>query len=301
MARVLKQCSSSVALLVLIGVVSHATTEWPNDVSNTNFGHTNSSHMSLAHSDVSRHDFMKAKATQRDDYVLLMFDEIVMARDEEGGIEQYVNALIPEGNNPRLLEIGFGMGISADFIHKRGCASHTIIEANADVMKTLVDWRIKRAESSNCLVTPIFGFWEDAVSQLGANTYDGIMYDPHPSTATVPFLKEARRLLRFGGRVVFFLSVYDNRTVAATWRHTKRTLRKAGWHDDEIGKPKLFHGEVMADCGHKYTKPGPTEECPFRPLTYIIPDVKKKKDIPALAGHDTTTKAWSDTRAQSEL
>merc|ERR1712224_79659 len=218
--------------------------------------------MSLAHSTVGRHEFMTAKATQKDDYVLLMFDEIVMARDEESGIEQYVRELIPnKTSRPRILEIGFGMGISASFIHKAGCASHTIVEANADVMKSLVDWRIKMTKSSSCLVTPVFGFWEDVLYQLDG-VYDGIMYDPHPLTATLPFLTEARRLLKVGGKLVFFLSVYQNASVPRVWRSTRARLTKAGWKEDEIGKPKLFYGEVMADCGHAYSKPGPTKECP---------------------------------------
>jgi len=266
---------------ISIGPLGAAAT----DISNPTFGQTNISHMELAHSTVSRQQFMTAKATQKDNYVLLMFDEIVMARDEETGIENYVHTLIPDESKPRILEVGFGMGISASYIHKVGCSSHTIVEANADVMKSLVDWRINMTKSSACLVTPIFGFWEDVLTQLSTGMYGGIMYDPHPSTATLPFLREARRLLRVGGKLVFFLSLYHNSSVPSTWRKTRDKLKLAGWQDIEIGKPKLFHGEVMADCGHKYTQPGPTKECPFRPITYIIPEIVRKRDPPQPQQH----------------
>ena len=260
------------------------------EITNPTFGWTNASSMALAHSNVTRYAYMTAKTTQKDDYVLLMFDEIVMARDEESGIEQYVQQLIPgktnEFNKPRILEVGFGMGISATFIHRSGCSTHTIVEANADIMKSLVDWRIKMVNSSDCTVTPIFGFWEDVLGQLDGG-YDGIMYDPHPSLPTLPFLVEARRLLKPGGRLVFFLSQYDNTVpVSEVWKGTKAMLKQAGWKDDEIHHPKLFYGSVMADCGHKYTKPGPTDECPFRSITYIIPNIVKR-DGPSMKKCDT--------------
>jgi len=222
---------------------------------------------------------MMAKATTKDNFVLLMFDEIVMARDEEDGIKQYVRSLIPDDSRPDILEIGFGMGISAGFIHKAGCSSHAVIEANADVMKTLVDWRVNMSNVSSCIVKPMFGFWEDIIPILGSEAFDGMMYDPHPSVATVRFLSEARRVLRPGGRLMFFISNYKNSSVPQTWRRVKQNLQAAGWQENEIEKPKLSYGSVMADCGSKYTVPHPTPQCPFRPITYIIPQVRKQASV----------------------
>lgn len=251
-----------------------------NSVTNPRFGHTNETHMSIAHSDVTRYEYMSANVTKLDDYILLMFDEIVMARDEEDGILKYIEMLGLHLNGPNkavdVLEIGFGMGISGKLIQENGCSLHTIIEANSNVMKSLVDWKIGMAgPSQTCLVTPMFGFWEDVMPMLRGGSYGAVMYDPHPSIATVPFLREAWRVLQTGGKLVFFLAVYDNVSVPMAWNHMVSMLLTAGWSNWEIGTPVIHNGLVMADCGHKYSKPGPTKECPFRNITYIIPNITK--------------------------
>ena len=43
-------------------------------------------------------------------------------------------------NSGHVLEIGFGMGISAQFIQKFGCESHTIVEMHPDILIRLQEW-----------------------------------------------------------------------------------------------------------------------------------------------------------------
>ena len=38
-------------------------------------------------------------------------------------------------NGGNILEIGFGMGISAQFIQDFGCATHTIVESHPDILQ----------------------------------------------------------------------------------------------------------------------------------------------------------------------
>ena len=68
-----------------------------------------------------------------------------------------------------ILEIGFGMGICADYIQAQGVDSHTIIEIHPQILEKLNVWA---SDKSN--VTVIEGDWS---SLSISDTYDGIFLD----------------------------------------------------------------------------------------------------------------------------
>jgi hypothetical protein len=68
-----------------------------------------------------------------------------------------------------ILEIGFGMGICADYIQAQGVNSHTIIEIHPQILERLNTWA-----SGKSNVTIIEGDWS---SVNGLGTYDGIFLD----------------------------------------------------------------------------------------------------------------------------
>ena len=57
-------------------------------------------------------------------------------------------------NGGDILEIGFGMGISAGYIQSHSISSHTIIENHPDIIPKALEWA---AEKPN--VTIITGSW----------------------------------------------------------------------------------------------------------------------------------------------
>ena len=70
-----------------------------------------------------------------------------------------------------ILEIGFGMGICADYIQSQGVNSHTIIEIHPQILEKLNTWATGKTN-----VTVIEGDW----SSLGnLSTYDGIFLDTY--------------------------------------------------------------------------------------------------------------------------
>ena len=73
-------------------------------------------------------------------------------------------------NRGDILEIGFGMGISATYIQSHTINSHTIIENHPDIITKAQAWA---ADKSN--VTIIEGSWFDIKDSL--STYDGLFYD----------------------------------------------------------------------------------------------------------------------------
>ena len=68
-----------------------------------------------------------------------------------------------------ILEIGFGMGICADYIQSQGVNSHTIVEIHPQIIEKLNVWA-----SGKSNVTIVEGDWS---SVSGLNTYDGIFID----------------------------------------------------------------------------------------------------------------------------
>ena len=84
-------------------------------------------------------------------------------------------------NNGDVLEIGFGMGICADYIQAQGVNSHTIVEIHPQIIERLNTWA-----SGKSNVTIIEGDWNTA---SGLGTYDGIFLDTYQDDS-VDYFKE---------------------------------------------------------------------------------------------------------------
>ena len=74
-------------------------------------------------------------------------------------------------NKGDVLEIGFGMGICADYIQSQGVNSHTIIEIHPQILEKLNAWA-----SGKSNVTIIAGDWANLSL---TDTYDGIFIDTY--------------------------------------------------------------------------------------------------------------------------
>ena len=69
-----------------------------------------------------------------------------------------------------ILEIGFGMGICADYIQAQGVNSHTIVEIHPQIIERMKVWANGKSN-----VTLVEGDWYSV--ELG--TYDGIFLDTY--------------------------------------------------------------------------------------------------------------------------
>lgn len=83
-----------------------------------------------------------------------------------------IDRLAPTGD---VLEVGFGMGYSADEIQKHNISSHTIIEGDPNVLKKLKKWARKQKHK----VIIIEGMWQDKLNSLGK--FDSIFFDDAPN------------------------------------------------------------------------------------------------------------------------
>ena len=104
-----------------------------------------------------------------------------------------------------VLEVGFGMGLSAQAIIDSGCRSYTVIEAHPVVAEAARAWARRQAVPARV----IEGFWQDVVPSLGPD-FDGILFDTYPLTAAerhcnhYPFIPIAPRLLRGDGVLTYY-------------------------------------------------------------------------------------------------
>ena len=96
-------------------------------------------------------------------------EDVIIMMDWEHPTMSASAAYITE-NGGDILEIGFGMGISANYIQSHSISSHTIIEPHPQMVEKAVEW-----SSGKSNVTIISQSWADVTGSLG--TYDGIFYD----------------------------------------------------------------------------------------------------------------------------
>jgi hypothetical protein len=96
----------------------------------------------------------------------------VMMEWEKPYMEALIKNLNPTGD---VLEIGFGLGYSANEIQKNNIKSHTIIESDKNVLKKLKIW----AEKQKNKVHIIEGFWQENLNKL--DKFNSIFIDDSPN------------------------------------------------------------------------------------------------------------------------
>ncbi len=99
---------------------------------------------------------------QPNKFVMMSWEQDLMKR----------HAQIATLNQGHVLEIGFGMGISAQYIQDFGCNAHTIVESHPDILTRLQSWA---ADKPN--VNIINGDWLEMKDTICQQQYDAIFYD----------------------------------------------------------------------------------------------------------------------------
>ena len=131
-------------------------------------------------------------------------ENIEVMMDWEDPLMSASAAYVCEGGGD-ILEIGFGMGISAGYMHSHSIDSHTIIENHPDVIPKAQEWA-----NSKSNVTIITGSWYDVKDNL--STYDGIFYDTFGDTNMNHFSSSLKSLTKPGAKVTW----WNNNSSATT-------------------------------------------------------------------------------------
>lgn len=187
--------------------------------------HTRDSRLSALKS-ATPEEWKNAPAVEKDGKLSIL-GQPVMEDWEDGYMKDL--AEIATRNKGVVLELGFGMGISANYIQEHEIEKHIIVEANADVFKRLVEF----AKTSPYKVEPLFGLWEEVIPTLPDSCLDGILFDTYPIEwdnsslpPFYPFFKDAHRLLRKQG----ILTYYSNEAEDFSPAHLE-ALHTAGFTD----------------------------------------------------------------------
>ncbi|MEB3209485.1 MAG: class I SAM-dependent methyltransferase [Synechococcus sp.] len=102
-------------------------------------------------------------------------------------------------NGGDILEIGFGMHLTADAIQNNTkIKSHTIIEVHPQIHRMALEWA-KNKKNTNI----ILGDWVDVLPKLGKK-FDGILHDTHLDDNIPNFLNNCKHLCNKGCIVVFW-------------------------------------------------------------------------------------------------
>ncbi|MFB9904436.1 class I SAM-dependent methyltransferase [Allokutzneria oryzae] len=164
-----------------------------------------------------RGDWSGSDADYSDSSQLLIEGQQVMQDWEHPLMRKLAeNACVSGGD---VLEVGFGMGISAGYVQECGVRSHTIIEINKGVAERFERWRGQRPDSDIRLA---FGPWQEVIGDLGQ--FDGILYDTYPTsedefvktlgpkvvTLAANFFPAAAAHLRPGGVFSYYTNEIDS-------------------------------------------------------------------------------------------
>jgi amino acid adenylation domain-containing protein len=189
-----------------------------------------------------------ASAAHYDDSQLIIEGQQVM-QDWERPLMQAMADVVTAGHGD-VLEVGFGMGISATYIQEQGVRSHSIIECNDEVIEQFNKWKSRYPDRD---IRVIRGKWQDVTGQLGQ--YDGVFFDTYPLseaefkeyvidniTFAESFFPVAASCLRKGG--VF--SYYTNEIDSFSRRHQRLVLKHFESFTLSVVRP-LF---PPADCNY---------------------------------------------------
>ena len=121
--------------------------------------------------------------------------DIEVMMDWESGIMEKSAEFVCH-NKGDVLEIGFGMGICADYIQSQGVNSHTIIEIHPQILERLNTWA-----SGKSNVTVIEGDWS---SVYLSDTYDGIFLDTFGDENLDSFKDFALARIKSGGKITYW-------------------------------------------------------------------------------------------------
>jgi guanidinoacetate N-methyltransferase len=170
-------------------------------------------------------------------------------------------ASIATKNGGRVLEVGYGLGLSASEIQKHNIEHHVIIECHPDVIKRSMD--DLRDPISEQRVNVLQGFWEDITPLLKDESFDGILFDTYPLTEEEIhgnhfwFFEEAFRLLKKGG----VLTYYSDEVSSLPESHCQK-LMGAGFAKDGV--------EI------EVVKVNPPEDCEYwQHDTIVAPKITK--------------------------
>jgi hypothetical protein len=183
--------------------------------------------------------------------LLLSSDEIrieglvgnyVMHRGEKSAMVKLAEIVTKNGGD--ILELGFGMHLSADAIQSNpNVTSHTIIEVHPDIYNIALSWAKDKPNTKILL-----GDWVDVLSTI-TDKFDGILYDTHLDESGMKLFDYVKPNCKVG-TIVGLFGAYPKNIKVSGYRHRitdeeRRILPYSGnpqWENDYELKYSIFNG-----------------------------------------------------------
>lgn len=145
-----------------------------------------------------KEEYLKLPAVYTENQLIIHGHQI-MDSWETTYMKELVDVATQNGGN--ILELGFGMWISAWFIQQnKNVLSHTVIECHPEVIKRCEEMHTNSIKSNRLKL--LNGFWEDKTVELEDESFDWILFDTYPLSEEQIhknhfwFFNEAFRLLK---------------------------------------------------------------------------------------------------------
>jgi predicted O-methyltransferase YrrM len=144
-----------------------------------------------------------------------------------------------------VLELGFGMAISATYIQEFGARSYTVIEANEGVAEYFKKWK---SQFPGRDIRMLQGKWHNVADQLEDESFDGVFFDTVPTdeeeytrevinnaVMAEDFFPVAARVLRKGG----IFTWYTNEINSLSRRHQRLIFKYFSSFTASVVRPLL--------------------------------------------------------------
>lgn len=177
-----------------------------------------------------------------DEHTLKIFGHPVMEDWETPYMKQLAEIATSKGGV--ILELGFGMAISASFIQRANITKHIIVEANHQVAEKARKFGKKATRP----VEVLEGLWEEVIDQVPDESVDGILFDTYPLSELeihknhFGFFRTAFKKLKPGGVFTYYSDEINEYHPV----HLQR-LMDAGFKKENI-QGKLVPMSPPADC-----------------------------------------------------
>ena len=129
-------------------------------------------------------------------------DGYIMHRSETRVMQELARLSCQNGGD--ILEIGFGMGISAGYVQSNSINSHTIIEVHPDVYARALIWAKDKPNT-----TVILGDWYSILPTIN-RVFDGILHDTHEDVNLREFFNIVPSVCKNGTVIAVFRYPYKD-------------------------------------------------------------------------------------------
>ena len=131
---------------------------------------------------MNKKEFINSKVEMVDGVLLLNNQYALMYEHEKEEIQKQVKEICEKHKPKKVLEIGFGLGYSAEAFQEYGLDKHVIVEAHPEIYKKAHKWQLEHKNYKNIEI--LYEFIQD--DKIDENEFDIVFDDRCELVYNVP-------------------------------------------------------------------------------------------------------------------